>query len=170
MRSKTLFLLFITILIAQFSFAQSEKYQSLFIYNFTKYVKWPESENETKFVIGIFGDGPISDALQQMVNTKKKSGVGTDFVIEQYNQFSEIGNCHILFVCKGQLENLSDLNEKTVGEPILIITDSPGMGEQGAVINFVEIDGKMRFELNESMAESRSLAVSGSLASLAILI
>jgi hypothetical protein len=44
------------------------------------------------------------------------------------------------------------------------------MAGKGAAINFVEVDGKIKFELNEENAESRGLKIAGSLASLAILV
>jgi hypothetical protein len=76
----------------------------------------------------------------------------------------------MLFVCDDSIGYLAEIVNKTSASPVLIITDTQGMASKGAVINFVEQDGKIKFELNESVAAGRNLKVSGSLTSLAILI
>ena len=153
-----------------FSLAQKEKYQSLFIYNFTKYIKWPENYVAEKFVIGIIGNSKIIDDLNEMAITKKKTANGAEIEVKKYSSPEEVGECHILFVSENMVDRFPLIDVRTSGKPILLITDSPGMGAKGSIINFVERDGKIKFELNESSATKRNLVISGSLTSLAILI
>ncbi len=150
--------------------AQKEKYQSLFIYNFTKYIKWPDSFNSGKFVIGIIGDSKISELIAAMVNSKKATGNGYIIEIKNYSSVEEIKDCNILFVSESSIGSLSEICEHTTSDPVLIVTDSPEMANQGSIINFVDKNGKIKFELNEDNASSRGLIVSGSFASLAIII
>ena len=105
-----------------------------------------------------------------MASTKKKTGTGADIEVKKYGSIDQIDDCNILFVSENVIESLQGIEESTADKPILIITDTPGMATQGAVINFVENNGKIKFELNQAKAESRNLIVSGSLTSLAILI
>jgi hypothetical protein len=149
---------------------QKEKYQSLFIYNFTKYIKWPESYNSGKFVIGVYGNSPIIEAINSMAASKKMTGNGAVIVVREYNTVDEIDDCNILFVSESAIANLEQIDKHVASKPILIVTESPGMATQGSVINFVEKDGKMKFELNESKASSHGLIVSASLTNLAIII
>lgn len=148
--------------------AQKEKYHSIFIYNFSKYIKWPENSIKDKFVIGVIGDSPINDQLASMVSAKKKVN-GMSFELQKYNAVSEIGDCHILYIPTGKSNELGSFSPTFQNKPVLIVTDKPGLTEQGAVINFVEMDGKIRFELNQTNAESRGLMVAASLVSLAII-
>ena len=167
---KILLISFLFIVFVNTSHAQKEKYQSLFIYNFTKYIKWPDSYNSGKFVIGVIGNSPIIESINSMVVSKKKTKAGSVIEVKAYASIDEIGDCNILFVSEDAVDILGQIDDKMAAKPILIITDSPGMATQGSVINFVEKDGKFKFELNESNASSRGLVVSGSLTSLAILI
>ena len=168
---KRIFLLSLFIIaIAYSGYGQKEKYQSLFIYNFTKYIKWPESYNSGKFVIGVIGNSNIVEALNAMASAKKKTVSGAELEVKKYNSISEIDDCNILFVSQNVAGDLGQIDSNTDSKPILIITDMPGLATQGSVINFVEKDGKIKFELNESSASSRGLIVSGSLTNLAILI
>ena len=168
---KKILLSFLLIMIFfNFSQAQKEKYQSLFIYNFTKYIKWPDSYNSGKFVIGVIGNSEIAEAIKSMVASKKKAGNGAVLEVKTYASVDEIDDCNILFISENAIKDFQQIDEETTTKPILIVTDAPGMAKQGSVINFIEKNGKINFELNESNASSRGLVVSRSLASLAILI
>lgn len=148
--------------------AQKEKYHSLFIYNFSKYVKWPEGEQSGDFVIGVLGKSTITKTLEAMAVNKKVNG--SSIIVKQYSDPSEVQGCHILYVAEAESGKISQIVAATSGKSILIVSDKPGMAEKGAVINFVEKEGKIKFELNQHYAESRGLKVSGSLVSLAILV
>jgi len=168
---RKIFLIFsIVVIFSNLSFGQKEKYESLFIYNFTKYIKWPDDYNQGKFVIGVLGNSDIFESLNAMANTKKKTASGASLEVYKFNSESEVSDCNILFISENMLGSLTAIDSQTNGKPILIVTDSPGMANQGSVINFIEKDGKIKFELNESKASSRNLVVSGSLTTLAILI
>jgi len=167
---RILLIFFVFTIYSSISFAQKEKYQSLFIYNFTKYIKWPESYNGEKFVIGVIGNSEILAALNEMAASKKKTGTGEVIEVKKYSSVDNIDNCNILFVSNDAVDNLGKIVDQTSSKPILIITESPGMATQGSIINFVDQNGKIKFELNEAKATTRGLVVSGSLTSLAIMI
>ena len=167
---KILLIFFLMMAIVSVSHAQKEKYQSLFIYNFTKYIKWPDSYNSDKFVIGVLGNSAIFTSLNEMALAKKKTGNGLVIEVKKYSSVDEIDGCNILFVSENAIDNLGQIDSRTSTKPILVVSDSPGMATKGSVINFVELDGKMKFELNESKAFGKGLIASGSLTSLAILI
>ncbi len=162
--------LLLVLIFVNYSQAQKEKYQSFFIYNFTKYIKWPDSYNSGKFVIGVIGDAEIFKSIIEMAKLKKKAGNGLAIEVKNYSSADQIEDCNILFVSERNVGSLQDICDRTISKPMLIVTDTPGMANQGSIINFVDKDGKIKFELNESNALSRGLIVSGSLASLAIVI
>jgi hypothetical protein len=153
-----------------FSYAQKEKYESLFIYNFTKYIKWPDNYNPGKFTIGVLGNSKIYASLDAMVKSKGTTGSGATLEVVKYENLGDIAECNILFISEDTIESLAEADSATEGSSVLIITDTPGMATKGPIINFIEQDGKIKFELNESKAAERKLIVSSSLTSLAILI
>lgn len=152
----------------QDSEAQNEKFHSIFIYNFSKYVKWPEAQNGKTFVIGVLGNSAIQKSLLEMAKTKKVNGMPIE--IKQFNSASDAGDCHILYVSDEESGKIDKVFAGTQGKSVLIITAKPGLAQKGAAINFVEVDGKIKFELNQKSAEDRGLKVSGALAGLAILV
>ena len=103
-----------------------------------------------------------------MASNKKVNGHA--IVIKEFKNSSQAQGCHILYVSEGASNQISTVLANTAQNPVLIVSDKPGLAKKGAVINFIEQDGKIKFELNQKMAEARGLKVSGSLTSLAILV
>ncbi|MCG8310299.1 MAG: YfiR family protein [Cytophagales bacterium] len=167
---KVIFFALLATTIANSGYGQKEKYQSLFIYNFTKYIKWPESYNPNRFVIGVIGSSKILESLNAMTAAKKKTVNGKVLEIKKYSSVSEIDDCNILFISEDMSGELGQIEHETSSKPVLIVTDVPGLAAQGSMVNFVEQDGKIKFELNRASVDRRGLIVSGSLINLAILI
>ena len=62
--------LIIGLIITNAAYAQKTKYQSIFIYNFCKYIKWPDDFNKGKFFIGVLGEAEFQGDLESMVASK----------------------------------------------------------------------------------------------------
>lgn len=166
--SVVLFCAMITMVTFHTAWAQKEKYHSIFIYNFSKYVKWPDAASSGKFVIGVMGASAIQSELKEMAATKQVNGMAIE--VKQCNSVADIKGCHILYLSASESGKIDQVVSQTQSQSVLIVTDKPGLAKQGAAINFVEVDGKIKFELNQSNAESHGLKVSGSLTSLAIMV
>ena len=167
---KKAIVIFLGVFMACWSFqpvlAQKEKFHSIFIYNFSKYVKWPDNLGSGKFVIGVIGNSPILSELKDLSISKQVNNMAIE--IRQLTSVSDLSQCHILYVTSSESGKLDQVVAKTQGQPVLIVADRPGMASKGATISFVEVEGKVKFELSQQNAESRGLKVSTSLASLAI--
>jgi hypothetical protein len=149
-------------------FAQNYKLHTVFIYSFTRYVIWPDAYNQGEFEILVMGDSPIVDALQDMAQAKK---VGDRPIkVTRINSPSEIRKCNILFVPASKSAQLNDVVSKVSNQSILIITEEPGLGAKGSVINFIMKEGKLAFELNQSAVARQNLKIANELSRLAILI
>lgn len=148
--------------------AQDYKFHSLFIYNFTKYIEWPESYKSGDFVIGVLGKSDIIENLQKMAEIKT---VGSQKIqVQLVEDVSAAPKCHMFFIPQGQSGKLEDALAAFGGKPTLLISERAGLGKKGSGINFILEQGKWRFELNKSAIESSSLKVSGELVKLGKLI
>ncbi|RLD62288.1 MAG: YfiR family protein [Bacteroidetes bacterium] len=156
------------ILISLSSKAQIPKLQSIFIYNFTKYIEWPASYKSGDFTIGVIGQTPLTKELNNLAKSKK---AGSQTIsIKKFNKVSEIDKCNILFIPKNKSNELSNILNKLNGKSTLIITEKKGMAKQGAGINFVIVNNKQKFELNKANITKYKLKISPSLINLAIII
>lgn len=151
----------------QASLAQNYQLHSVYIYSFIKYVEWPDKESGD-FVIGVYGESPMTDYLKKMAAIKK-AGDQT-IVIKEINDTQRLTGLHILFVPDSKSEEFDIISQQLEASNTLIITESDGLGQTGSNINFVEQGGKLRFELNRSAMDKQNLKVSSELTKLAILI
>ena len=136
-----------------------------FLYNFTKYIEWPEEYKQGNFVIGVIGNTPVFPELLIMQKTKKNGN--QSFVINKYSSVDAIEKCHILFVSEDQSGKLSEAVIKIKGKSTLLVTEKDGLIYKGAAINFVINNNKQGFELNKANIKSRGLNMSTSLTAFA---
>ncbi|MFH1005298.1 MAG: YfiR family protein [Bacteroidota bacterium] len=143
------------------------KIKASFIYNFTKYIDWPEKYKEGNFVIGVVGTSSFYNDLTTLLSTKT---VGSQkFEIKSFTSIESIsGICHILFIPAENSSTFSSILKKIKKESTLIITEKTGLAKQGSAINFVIKDNKQKFELNKSNIEKYGLKVSSNLLALSI--
>ena len=141
---------------------------SMMVFNFTRYVQWPDQSSGGEFVSGVIGNNDVYNTLTTWYAGKPKGS--KTFVIKKFNSSAEIGNCHVVFIDKSKSGEFDEVNAKVQGKGTLVITDKNGLGEKGSAINFKTVDNKLKFELNQKAIETAKLKVSGALSSMAILI
>jgi len=168
---KKIKLLAAALLISGCAFSQDRpmhEVHSMMVYNFTKYVQWPDHAGGGEFVIGVIGSTDIYNTLNGWYGGKPR-GAKT-YIIKKFNSAADVTECHVLYIDKSKSGEFDNVNDKVKGKGTLIITDKSGLGEQGSAINFKLVDNKLKFELNQKAIEASNLKVSGALSSMAILI
>ena len=141
---------------------------SMMVFNFTKYVQWPDYSTNGEFVIGVIGNTDVFHTLETWYGGKPRGS--KTYVVRKFNNASEMTDCHVIFIDRSKSGEFEAVNTKVRGKGTLVITDKNGLGERGSGINFKTIDNKLKFELNQRAIEASNLKVSGSLSSMAILI
>ncbi len=160
---------FIGVLAISFQ-AVGQNYQlhAVYMYQFIKYIKWPDNTSSGDFVIGVLGESPATEYLQKMADTKKAGA--RNIVLKKFDTPSEIAQTHMLFIGKGTTNDMASILEYTENTNTLLVTEEEGFGLEGSNINFVVRNGRLVFELNQSAMDRENLKVSAELAKLAIVI
>ena len=140
---------------------------SMMLYNFTKYIQWPDNGSD-KFVIGVLGDDQVYKTLKAWYSNKAKSG--KQFSIVKFNSVGDISSCDILYVAKSTSGKFDDIKAKISTQSTLLITDQNGLGKKGSNINFKMVNNRLAFELNKASIEASNLKVSSQLMNIAIVI
>lgn len=144
------------------------KIKAVYLYNFSKYVEWPEEYKNGSFVVTVIGNNPYLLAELEKMSQKK---VGTQPIsIKSISSVSSIEKSNIIFVPFESSGELTEIINKMKGRSTLVVTEKPGLAKQGAAINFIIKENKQLFELNKSNAERYKLKISSSLIPLAILV
>lgn len=142
------------------SFGQEVNYRfhKVFFYSFTKYVQWPANYSEGDFIIGVFGESDITPLLKEMAEIKK---VGSSKIVVKTisaNNLTEKFN--MLFVPHDQITQFELIKNGLNNKPTLLITETANMASKGSMINFKDVSGKLRFEVNTTLITEKGLKVS----------
>jgi len=151
--------------------AQSTDYKaySLYVYNFMKYVEWPEEESKGDFVIALVGDSKIKDELLVLSNHKKVKG--RKIVFKQFTKLEDITYCHLLYVSSSKSSSIKMINKKFATKPMLIVGEREQSVYKGAALSFLTTDeDELKFDINKKEIESHKLKISSSLIKLGTLI
>ena len=144
------------------------KIKAIYIFNFANYIEWPKEYRDEPFVIGILGDSPLIKELQSMSSTKKV--FNQSIQVRKFEDLASVSRCHILYVPVDTKDPITGVLGSVKNYSTLVVTDKPGLAQQGSAINFVVLQNRVKFELNESNAVKYNLKVSNSLEALAILV
>ena len=139
--------------------------KAAFIYNFTKYITWPNSDETKTFKIYVLGDSEIATSLQKVA--QKKMINDKPIKIRNINNIQDSCSCQIVFVSESAITKISEIISKLGNQPILTIGDTPQLCEQGIMINFFMQSGQIKFEINTKRLGNSGLKVSSQLQKLA---
>lgn len=154
---KRLFLsVVIFLLVIKFNYAQVEmqRAQAMFIYNFTKFFDWPQTEKTGDFVIGVLGSRELSVELERA--TKGKKNVTQNIVVKYFKNISEVTKCHVIFVDALKSDNITNIHNQT-GVHCLILSDSQSGIAKGAVIQFVSEGDRLKYDFSKTNALKHGL-------------
>lgn len=151
--------------------AQETNYKaySVYVYNFIKYIEWPEEMKKGDFVIAVIGNSPVLPELKNLAASKKANG--QNIVIKQFATIAEVQQCHILYISSNKSSVLKEALEKTKNMSALMIAEREGLAKKGAGINFVTMeDETLKFEVNKKVIEAHNLKIPKVLFSLGLLV
>ena len=151
--------------------AQETDYKAytLFVYNFMKYIEWPEAQSKGDFIIAVLGDSPVNKELQTLAAGKKLKG--RNIVLKKCNTFEETVGCHLLYISSSKSTSLKALKDQTKDKPVLIVGEREGLAKKGASLSFVTLDDdELKFDINKKEIEQHQLKIAGSLINLGIVI
>jgi hypothetical protein len=170
--------------------ASSKEYKvkAALIYNFIKFIDWPDEElsgDSNSITIGIVGGGDFIEAFDPI---KSKQVKGKNIIIKLFEEvdkpnehrkkknskwekkISAMKKCQVLFICSYADEKSEipvEILNALEGSGVLVIGETSGFLESGGAINFIMEGKKVRFEINAKAAEDNGLKIRSQLLKLA---
>ncbi|TAL62839.1 MAG: YfiR family protein [Bacteroidetes bacterium] len=143
------------------------KAYTLFLYNFMKYVEWPNTEGD--FIIGVIGESPVKKELYELAKNKKAKG--RQIVVLNIATANDALLCSMIYIPTSKSSELKVLSEKVKGKSVLIVAEREGLAKKGAGISFViDEDDALKFDINKSVLDAHSLKVAAMLIRLAVIV
>lgn len=147
------------------------KIKAGYLYNFTKFISWPELKSPT-FNLCILGFDPFGKVIDPIENkTAFNQPIKIIRLTEEEFLTSSFGryNCHILFV--GGITDLNRLLDKVRAQPnqngTLIVGDNGKSIAGGEMINFIHRDGKIKLQIDLQSVKRTDLKISAKLLEIA---
>ncbi len=147
--------------------AMSEyKVKAAFLLNFGKFVEWPsEALVDGELRICVLGNDPFGSTLDK---TLAGRSVGSNKVKPlRVSAADGARGCQIVFVSESEKAHVDQIVSTFRGSPVLLVSETDRFVKRGGMINFVEVDSKVRFEINEGAAKQAGLKISSQLLKLA---
>ncbi len=167
--------------------------KAAFIYNFMKFVEWPENntdqegqEQSKKMVIGILGKSPFGKAFVPIIGKTIKGREIQLVEIDGYHAFRKTSadkssawdayraeyqeifqECDVLFVCDSEKDYVTELLSLTSGNMTLTISDISKFAQKEGMIGFIIDNNKIRFNVNLKNAKEESIKIRTQLLKLA---
>jgi len=140
--------------------------KSAFLFNFTKFIEWPIAQSpRSEFVMCVVGNGQLHAKLIETIGNKQHDGKPIQFAMIKHP--GEAQNCQMVFLGFPERERLGDWIGAMSELAVLTVSDEQDFINLGGMIQFVIIDGKIRFDINQSAANRLSIKMSSKLLGLA---
>jgi hypothetical protein len=137
--------------------AQSVEYhlKASLIEKFARYTEWESNTDFTNFTICIIGKSPFNGELEKMA---EKTHIKEKPVKITYaNSIDDINHIQVLFICKSERKQCSDIIKSIENKNIMIVGDTKGYAELGVHFNFyLKQNHSVHFEVNpKALRKSR---------------
>jgi hypothetical protein len=132
--------------------------KAAYLFRFLSFVEWPAASferPESPIVIGVLGADDVLEELRAVVPGRVVQG--RPIGVQRVQDPAAVAGIHLLFVgreASGQLARMRPVRG------VLVVSDSPSGLDQGAVVNFVRSEGRVRFEVAVDAAARRDIRIS----------
>jgi len=152
----------------QAQLTRQEDVRATFLYNFAKFVEWPENGAGgvvASFRIEIIGRDPFDGRFDRLMLGKKMK----DLPVEVIHSLAapSATPVHIAFVSASEEKRLDSLLTAYRRNRVLTVSDIPGFVQRGGMIGFLADPGPVRFSINQATAQQSELRVNARLLELA---
>jgi hypothetical protein len=155
-------------LFAQANVVPPSEIKAVFLFNFTGFTEWPPNafNNATEpLVIGILGENPFGQYLDEVVQNEKKDG--HPLMIKHFTRVDDVKNCHILFINKKTPEEINQVINALKGRSILTVSDAKDFVKKGGMIRFYTDNDKVKLQVNVGAVRDGNMVLSSKLLRLA---
>jgi hypothetical protein len=143
--------------------------KAAYLYNFAMYAEWPRTAaggDPKNFYIGVLGKGDLNAPLKKLAASKTVKD--KPIILYHFPSIKDYKPCHILFVAAEPAEDkkesaadrLAAALKQTKRKPVMIVTESEGLAQKGATVNFFIEENVVKFEINQDAVKEAGLQIS----------
>ena len=143
--------------------------KAAFLYNFSRFVIWPEStgREHDSFSVCVLGDDPFGETLDTLEGKKVHE---LELTVKRIRNPALVTDCPLVYITLPDAGQRSAALSMLRELPVLTVSDFEDFTEQGGIIRFKLMDNKIRFDINIEAARTANLSISSKLLSLATVV
>jgi hypothetical protein len=121
--------------------------KAAFIYNFSKFVEWPESayRGRRDFCIATLGRSPLDRELAALSG---KVVQGRSIVFRKVNSPEDATQCQVLVISRSERAKLEEILDTLRDLPVLTIAEGDDFCKKGGMLSLEKENGKIVFDVN----------------------
>jgi len=151
---------------AQVPKPSQEDVQAAYLYNFTKFVRWPAGNIRPTLDICVAGQKLYVDTLTRIVAGEH---IGPrSLTVRAVLRTENAAGCDILFIDASAKDRMDSLLSASAGRPVLTVSDMPGFLDRGGMIQFVVQDNRVRFSVDLKPSSRNGVSLSSDLLRVAV--
>jgi hypothetical protein len=132
--------------------------KAAFVFKFLSFVDWPAQSFagvDAPLAIGVLGADELLAELNGIV--QGRSAQNRPVSVRALREGEKPAGLHLIFVGRAAAAQIPRL---AVLPGVLVVSESEGALEQGSMVNFVRVEGRVRFEVAPEQAERRGVRIS----------
>lgn len=148
------------------------KVKAAYLYNFTKFITWPDKHRDT-FNFCVIGADYFLSLLKPL---EQRTALDKPIHLLRLDSIEQAGQCHILYIdndrllpAQPDLPLPSGLTDGTL-EGVLTVSSHPFFARRGGMIGFVVRDGRIKLQVNLDEFKKNGLKISAKLMEVAELV
>jgi hypothetical protein len=140
--------------------------QAVYLFDFAKFVRWPEGAEHGTLTICVDGEKAYVDRLTRLVKSEQIDS--RPLAVRAVQTPADVAGCDILFLSVSAKDQEAAMLAATTGKPILTVSDIPGFLDSGGMIQFLLINKRVRFSVDLRPAAHNGIALSSELLKVAV--
>jgi hypothetical protein len=153
---------------AETEVALERRVKAAFLYQFVPYVEWTATafpQADSPIVIAVAGPDASVAEFADVIG--KRSAQGRPVVVRRWRESDLQGGAHVVFVTRAESGRTPALARAAQQSGTLLVAEHEGALDQGAMIGFRIVDGRVRFDVALGPAERAGLRISSRLLTVA---
>lgn len=141
--------------------------KAAYLYKFTPFVEWPAGAFRgaaSPFRLCVGGKDPFRGVLDRAARGRRV-GDHPLIVVRLPTVAKGAADCHLLFLGSSRAQTPRQMLAVVAGQPVLTVADE-ALEAPGAMVQFVNLDGRVRFEIRPEAAQASGLVLSSKLLAL----
>ncbi len=140
--------------------------QAVYLFDFAKFVRWPEGSEHDTLTICVAGPKAYTDTLTRLVKGERINA--RPLAVREVQTPEDEAGCEIVFIEDAAKDHLDELLAATDGKPVLTVSDVPGFLDRGGMIQFLVIAKRVRFSVDLRPATRNGIGLSSELLKVAV--